>query len=364
MTTARNAPGKSRRRSSPDRPTLQQVARLAGSSVSTVSAVLNDQPYCWASEVTKRRIREAAATLNYRPNIAARMLRGGATQTVGLITVALNVEVTATKVQAFEEAARDAGYVTMITFNPNVETIEDKLILKLLDRRVDGLALYPTETGDHAQLRRLVRDGYPVVTIDGAGRLPFECDDVSTDYFAAGRLQGEHLLSLGRRRICNIATFPTCYVKDQMRAGLRQALADAGAPAPVMLNVECDPHVGSVIRPDLVEQLRVHLGRFRGEIDAIASYDMPAVAAVNAALSLGIKVPDELAVIGFDDSPLAAGCAIPLTSIGQQAAEIGRRVFELLQHRMADRTQRAPARRVMVEPALVQRASTAGRTHA
>src|SRR5690348_6974030 len=93
-------------RSSRLRPTLREVARLSGMSPSTVSAVLNNRKYCWAAESSRRKIMEAANALGYRPNVAARALRGGPTHTVGLITAALNIEVTALKVEGFEEAAR------------------------------------------------------------------------------------------------------------------------------------------------------------------------------------------------------------------------------------------------------------------
>src|SRR5262249_166831 len=140
----------------------------------------------------------------------------------------LNVEVTALKIEGFEEAARQAGYVTMITYNPNDPATEDRLIDKLVDRQVDAMAVFPTEEGAHTQLRRLVSNGVPLVTFDGAGRTDLQTDDVSADYYMAGRLQAKHLLELGCKHLCQIKTFPSCYSKDKLRAGFLDQAAESG----------------------------------------------------------------------------------------------------------------------------------------
>src|SRR5262245_40277178 len=183
------------------RPTLREVARLSGMSPSTVSAILNNREYCWAAKSSRQKVLEAAKALGYRPNLAARALRGGQTHTLGLITGALNVEVTSLKMEGFEEAAREAGYVTLIAYNANDPNIEDRLINKFIDRDIDALVVNPSETGTHTELRRLLETGKtPVLTIDGEGRVDIPCDDVSSDYYAAGRLQALHLIELGCRR--------------------------------------------------------------------------------------------------------------------------------------------------------------------
>ena len=347
------APARSRKR-----PTLREVARLAGMSPSTVSAVLNNRKNCWAAESSRQKVLEAANALGYRPNLAARALRGGPTHTLGLITAALNIEVTSLKIEGFEVAAREAGYVTMIAYNANDPVIEDRLINKFVDRDVDALIVFPAESGPHAELQRMVQHGKtPVVTIDGAGRIDLPCDDVSIDYYEAGQLQARSLIELGCRRLCHVKTFPSCYAKDQLRSGFVDAAAEAGVEPVLLCNPEQDPNAGSVITPSLVQQIRDFLSAYRGRIDGLASYDVAAAAAVHAGISLGMSVPRDMKVIGFDDSPVALNCVVPLSSVGQSAQTMGRKAFEILVKRLSDPENRQHER-VRVAPVLIQREST------
>jgi len=341
------------------RATLSQVAKLSGLSVSTVSAVLNNQPHCWASEKSRQQVYEAARTLGYRPNLAARSLRGGKSHVVGLITAALNVDTTNEKIRAFEVAARAGNYVAMIAFNPNSSEVEDNLIQAFWDRHIDGMLVYPSETGEHHEMRTLVKHGFPLVTVDGKGRLPFETNDISTDYFLAGRMQAEHLIKLGRRRLAQAMAFPSCFVTEQLRAGVEAAVVAAGVAAPVHLNLSMRPDGGSEITPDIYRQVYAFLAKHRGEIDGFISHDQVAATAVHASLALGIRVPEELAIIGFDDTSTASNCVIPLTTVAQKAHEVGTKSFELLNVRMHAAAGEA-LESISVDPEVVVRASSGG----
>jgi LacI family transcriptional regulator len=344
------------------RPTLREVARLSGLSPSTVSAILNNREYCWSSQASRDKVMDAAKALGYRPNLAARALRGGQTHTIGLITAALNVEVTSLKMEGFEQAAREAGFATMFAYNANDPAIEDRLINKFIDRDIDALVVFPSETGSHDELRRLVEQAKtPVLTIDGSGRVDLPCDDVSTDYYAAGRLQAQHLIELGCRQLCHLKTFPTCFSKDQLRTGFVDAATEAPGVEPVLLaNPEENPNAGSVMTTELLRQLHDYFLAYRGRIDGIASYDLAACAAIHAAMSAGLRVPQDLKVVGFDDSPVAMNCVVPLSSVGQSAREQGRKAFEILSRRLNDSDSSIDGghERVRVAPVLVRRAST------
>lgn len=350
----------------PLRPTLAMIAKASGYSVSTVSAILNQRPDCWASPTTRQQVEEVARRLGYRPNLVAQSLRGGQTWTLGLLTAALNVEIATARVQAFETIARDAGYTTMMVFSPNDEPqVEDQLIERLLDRSVDGLAVYPTETGRHQTLRRALELGVPVVTIDGAGRAELDCDDVSMDYRASGRLQAEHLIACGYRRLVQINTTPSCYTKDELRRGFVQAVHAAGLPPPQLWDCEQPRGVGSILQEDLCQHLSAQLRKHRHAIDAIASYDIVAAGAMRAAYRLGIRVPDELAIIGSDGSPTASNCVIPLTTIAQPVTDMGVALFRLLHQRIAQRQAPpagAPPQRLRLAPQLVLGSSTVSPT--
>jgi LacI family transcriptional regulator len=324
--------------------------------MSRVSAVLANRADCWASDQTRQKVYDAARALGYKPNLAARALRGGATDTIGLITVAFNIEVTSRKIEAFDAAAKRSGYVAMMTFHPNDPAEENRLIRKLRDRQVDGIVVYPTESGGHEEILACLADGVALVTVDGFGRTDLRCDDVSTDFYEIGRMQADHLYDSGKRRLAQIKTYPSCYTKDQLRDGFVDRAAELGLPPVRLLNWEEDPFAGSLVSPKLTSQADEFLNRNIGEIDAVASHDTTAVAVVNAAVRRGRRVPEDLYIIGADDSTLASNCVIPLTSVGQSARDVGRMAFELVSGRIADPGQ--PHRHFKAPLTLVRRAST------
>src|SRR5690606_12338183 len=139
--------------------------------------------------------------------------------------------------------------------------------------------------------------------------------------------QAEHLISLGRRRLAHVSTFPTCYTKDAVRAVFVEACVEAGLGQPTLIDLECSATMGSYISDGLCSQLRDRLERVRTQIDAVASYDLVASACARVALDIGIRVPADLAIIGFDGSPVAVNGAIPLTTVAQPAEQFGARTF-------------------------------------
>jgi LacI family transcriptional regulator len=334
------------------RPTLAQVAKAAESSVSTVSAVLNNRPDCWASKETRQRIADAARALGYRANLAARTLRGGRTQTIGLITASLRVEVNANKVQAFEEEARRHNYVTMIGFCPNDEALEDRLLESLSDRHVDGIAVYPTETGKHKSFQNLQEAGLPLVTFDGAQRSALVCDDVSTDYYAAGAMQADYLIKTGKKRIAVLHSLPHCFTTQQLSQGALDRIKASGAAGvqALLWQVPADPDMGSFVADDLYARIRQFLAQNKGKFDAIACPDALASGAIRAAMELRLSIPKDVAIIGFDNSPIANSNAIPITTIGQPSAEIGQKLFHLLKDRIEHQEEKRPIQRLLIKP--------------
>jgi DNA-binding LacI/PurR family transcriptional regulator len=340
------------------RPTLAQVAKAAESSVSTVSAVLNNRPDCWASKETRQRIADAARALGYRANLAARTLRGGRTQTIGLITASLKVEVTANKVQAFEEEARRHQYVTMIGFCPNDEALEDRLLESLADRHVDGVAVYPTETGIHKACQNLLAAGLPLVTVDGAQRAQLDCDDISTDYYAAGAMQADYLIKTGKKRIATINTRPNCFTSRQLVKGAAERIQASPGTQCFFWEVDANPDMGSFLDNALYDSLRALLVNNKGKFDAIACPDALAAGCIRAAMELGIKVGKDISIIGFDNSPIATSNAIPITTVGQPTTEIGQKLFYLLKDRIEHQEENRPVQRILVKPpAVIVRAS-------
>jgi len=343
------------------RPTLSAVAKRAGTSPATVSAVLSDRPGSWASPVTREKVIAAAAELGYRPNLAARSLRGARTNTIGLLTAALDIEVTTRKMQAFEQAAREAGYITLFCFNPNFEPdTEDRLLQTMEAHGVDGVAVFPIERGRHRVLKDLVQRGFPVVTIDGAFCPELNCDDVSFDYRAAGRMQAEHLISIGRRHPAQLRTVPSCFATDQLRQGFLEGMQACGAEPPHCIDLAFSESINSAFLPDLTQRVQDALAPFFRDgvrIDAIASHDRVCALAMLALRDLGYNIPEDVAVIGMDDGQLAMNCLPTLTTLAQPTNQLARAAFRLIEHRMQGGGHTQMATRMAIAPELKRRSS-------
>jgi len=334
--------------------TLKQIAETVNVSPMTVSNALRGKGRI--SDKVRNRILQTARELNYQPNLAARALRTNKSLTIGLLTGALNVDPTNVKVASFDEAARAAKYITMMTFSPN-DQVEDELIRNLIARQVDGIVVYPAEVGDHAELSQLVAKRFPVVTIDGHGRTDLQCSDISTDYFASGELQAKHLIETGCRRLCQINSLPNCYSKAQLRAGFVETCAQYGLE-PLLIDIQVPACMGNYIDRQSIAQLHAALDSTIDAIDGIASYDLIALAALRVLWEKGLRIPDDISVIGSDDSPMSNNSFIPMTTIAQPSDEIGRRAFELIHNEMKLPKRERNKTRELAEPVVVPRQST------
>lgn len=344
------------------RATLNRVAREAGVAIGTVSGILNQRPDCYASQATRQRVIAAAEKLGYRPSLIARAMHGKATKTLGLILPAIDTsEIVARTFGSFELRAREDGYMTVAACTQNEPAIEDRIINDMLDRHVDAIAAYPTEMGPHSQLRRLVARNFPVISFDGAGRLDFPVDDVSIDQFQGGCLQARHLLELGRSRICVVNSRERCYVNDQKIAGLEHTLREAGCRSVQRMDLSLPGQSQREWRTEELEQIRGFLLAHAGEIDALAAVgDILALASIRIAIELGMRVPENLAVIGYNDLAVSAQVMPSLTTIHDPSERMGRQAYEILQERLARKRGANDVRQVKIAPELRVRESTVG----
>jgi LacI family transcriptional regulator len=329
---------------------IRDVATLAGVSVGTVSNVLNRPDAVSASSV--ERVNSAIEQLGYVRNDAARQLRAGVSTTVGFVALDGRNPFFADVVGGAEHEATARG-LAVLHGNSDEDAARETLYIDLFEQQmVRGLLIAPF--GDvTARLTRLRARGIPSVLIDrfsGDGRF----SSVSVDSVAGGRLAAEHLLSRGRRRIAFVGgSFDIRQVTDRL-AGARSAVENSAHPA----TLEVVPTHALTVDEGVVAGRRL-LARDRA--------DRPdAVFAANDLLALGLLqglvvdgrmlVPDEIAVVGFDDIPFAAAAAVPLTSVRQPSALIGGTAMRILLDE-ADDPER-PTRQTVFAPELVARAST------
>jgi len=339
------------------RVTLADVARKAGVSSATASQVLNNRPNCWASADTRARILTASRELGYRPNLTARSLREGRTHSIGAISPVFYIGTHHNRATGIFEAARLREHAVLYSVHGNRPEQEESLIQLHLDKGIDGLILQPGDSGAHEELRRLVDVGFPVVTLDGGCSLPFDCDDVSADYTEAGRLQVAHLLALGRKRIVIANMVPALYMHAVREDSIRQELEKANLPPALLMDIAVEADCEMPAREPLEGAMRAFLTQNKGKFDALIGCDVSMSMAIRLLLEMGVRVPEDVAVVGAGDSPLAHYGILPLTSVSVNDAWIGEQAFQILLSRI-ENPPRLTFRHLMSTASLIVRASS------
>jgi len=345
------------------RPTIGHVAEASGVAKTTVSAILNNRPHCYASAKTRERVKKAAAKLGYRPTPSARGLLGKSTGTIGLVVTGADNEVFARKMIGFETAATAAGYVPLIHTIRAEPDCEEQALRRLMDHYVDGIAIYPLERGPHDELRRLAEHGFPLVTMDGGDRLGVDLpiSDVSPDYVQIGALQANHLMQIGRKRIGLITAEERCFVNDLKIEGFREALRAGGVELAAHIRLPLPMQTTQHWLVEEFEVLRNVLREQAAQVDAVAvTGDPMGLAVIRYATELGIRVPEDLAVVGTDGLSATSLGAIPMSTIAQEPDQYGRTAFELLSEQLGHADDRPAVRRIKTPVQLYARASTIG----
>jgi DNA-binding LacI/PurR family transcriptional regulator len=326
--------------------TITRVAARANVSIATVSRTFADPES--VSEALRSRVYEAARALNYRASRAARALRAGTSQTVGVIIPDLQNPFFTGVVRGIDLVLQGAGYTLLLSNADEDAARERKILETLLAEGVAGIIFVPINQG-RASYGQLLAPPVHAVAVD---RLPINlhADLVTVDNIEGTRLAVAHLIALGHRRVALLSgpsRHSTAIERDQ---GYRQALRAAG----LSLRPEF------VCRGDFREQ-----GGYEGMTALLALRPRPtAVFVANNLMTLGalralheagLRIPDDIALVGFDDMPWATSLNPPLTAVSQPSQEIGSTAADLLLDRIArpDRT----VRHVILQTRLIVRAS-------
>ena len=309
--------------------TIKDVAELAGVSPATVSnALTGTRP---VAEGTRRRVLQAAERLGSQPNLLARSLVSSRSQTLGVVTCGLQFHGPSRTVVGVKEQAEQLGYSLLLHLVRRPEDTDvDPILNRLAGRRVDGIVWAVPEVGGNRswiraqRLKRLP----PIVFLSMAPRPGLAV--VAVDNRAGARMAVEHLLGQGRR-IVGVITGPMNWWEARERyAGWEAALDHAGLPTRDSLKAEGDwsPQSGEQCLRDLLERCP--------DIDAVSvGNDRMALGALRAAHLLGRRVPDDLAVVGFDNISESAFFWPALTTISYQLSTIGRLAVQEL-HRIIE----------------------------
>jgi LacI family transcriptional regulator len=297
--------------------TIAEVAHEAGVSTQTVSRVINNR-HDVAPE-TRQRVQQVIKQLGYQPSALARGLASRRTRTLGLITADFSDYFFTQVIAGAEVEARKHGYFFMLGSTERNPQDEPEYIRLLTEHHVQGILFArPSTEPDNRHLLGLLRDGVPVVTT--TYHLPStDLTVVDVDNVDGAQQASHYLLECGRRQIAMI-TGPATWksVNDRTR-GYRLALEAAGATFEPTLVIEGDWSYQSGYRA--MQQLISGGSPFSA---VFAQNDQMAIAAMRALREAGRRVPDDVAIVGYDDIPAAAYCDPPLTTIRQPMQEVGK----------------------------------------
>ncbi|WP_079100193.1 LacI family DNA-binding transcriptional regulator [Streptomyces sp. WMMB 322] len=329
--------------------TLRSIADQLGLHVSTVSRVINgavDDGARAASGDTAERIRQLAAELGYRPNPHATSLRTRRSNLIGVLVPRLSDIVLAMIYEGIEEAATERGlsaFVTNTQDDPQTQRTRTKMVL---DRRVDGL-IFGDAHLDARFLDEIAAQDTPFVLVS---RRAGEHPSVTCDDYLGGRLVADHLLASGHEEVAVIAGEPHASTGADRTRGFADRYREAGLELPPEHIVHS--HFDTVSGHAATMKLLGAGGRRPSAVFAVN--DFAAIGAMGAVRDVGLRVGEEVCVVGFNDTPLAAQLPVPLTSVHSPVHEMGRRAVELLARRLEGETVEP----VRLPPTLIARASS------
>jgi len=329
-----------------DRITIRDVAQDAGVSVAAVSKVLRNA--YGVSDILRTKVETSIEKLNYRPSVAARAMRGRS-QTVGMLVIELSNPFLAGVIEEANATLSESGFKALIGIGRSTSPIEASMIESMIDNRMDGvLIIAPRISG---KILELYSRQIPIVVIAHHEPHAQTYDTVNSDDHRGAYLAVEAALQRGYRDIAmlgyDLGDSPPTIVALQREKGYLDGMKAEGLE-------------GRIIRlPSVGADRRAAINDFLALEDRPRAVfvwsDLDAVPLINAARMSGIRVPEDLAIIGYDNSPMAAIPLVGLTSVDQNAAALGRTAAEMLLGRIDGREE---ARHLLIEPHVEMRGST------
>lgn len=336
--------------STPPRPaTLRDVAQRAGVHVTTASRALDPAKSSKVNAVTARRVRAAARALDYQPNEIARGLRTNRSMSVAVLVPDLTNPLFPPIVRGAEKVLSAVGYMTLVVNTDDDAERQTALLQSLRGRKVDGF-IVATAHREDAQLDEARAQGVPIVLVNRRTDTPGFASIVGDDHSGIG-LAVQHLLDLGHRRIGHIAG-PTGTTTGYARLrAFQQSLTDAG------LDAEAIAYANTFTEADGAQAMRQLLAEHPQVTAVVAANDLIALGCLDAFAEAGLRCPQEMSLVGFNDMPLADRLTPALTTIHVPHHAIGGEAARVLLELLGD--PQLPPKSVTLPVSLVVRESTA-----
>ncbi len=330
--------------------TIKDIARELGISPSTVSKALKNHPEI--SVVTKKKVNELAKKLDYKPNAIALSLRSSRTKTLGLVIPEIVHHFFSSVISGIEDVAYDAGYNVMIFQSNESFNREVFATTALMDARVEGILIsLSRETRQYEHLSYVLNNGVPLVMFDRV------CDEIITDKVTVDDFQGaynavNHLIRTGRRRIAHLAGPPGLRITDLRRNGYTEALRDNKMEIDRDLIIYCDNFNQAQIR---TKQL---MNRIQPPDGIFTVNDFTATGVIKSLHEMGIRIPEEISVIGFSNGLISQVTHPTLSTVDQHGYEMGQISVQLLLDRLLNRQIEQPFIHHELKTELIIREST------
>lgn len=294
------------------RRTLTKIAAELNVSPITVSRALRGAK--GVSQETATRVREYARQVNYHPDLVARSLVGKKSNVFGIIVPNLRHSFWLDMVRGVEQVARQSSHYVLLSHSDDDPQVERDEIWMLVSRRVDALLVASSDPDANADLiREVTADGVPVILFDRYGE-HIATPGVYADDFDGAVQATRHLVELGYRRIAHLAGDMRYSPAREREAGYRKVVVEAGLD-PLIVKTGFGEENGYRGMRDLLDAHDVEA--------AFVSHDPSAIGALRAALDRGLRVPEDIALVGFADMDCARHVAVPLTTVSQPKVELG-----------------------------------------
>jgi LacI family transcriptional regulator len=335
------------------RATLKQIAKELNVSVSTVSKALNDSPEI--SDLTKTKIKEYAKLKNYRPNIIGLNLKNRKTKTIGVILPNILNSFFAKVFSGIEKIADEKGYNVITCISKESMEKEMQALNMLSNGTIDGFVLSISEESqklqEYTHFKNIINEGTPIVMFDRTAD-EIDCDKVVGNDFDSGIEATQHLINIGCKKIALLSSIDNLSIGKLRVDGYIKALENNN----IAVNQDL------IIRTDNEENLleKITLMYEKTKFDGVFALDESfSVAALKFGVKNGIKIPQELSIIGFADGILASRRLSPsLTTVSQHGVEVGEAAVQLLIDRLENTAESLPYKTVVVKTNLKEREST------
>lgn len=327
--------------------TINDISRSAGVSKATVSRVLNSPEK--VKESTRAKVLAIIQKSNYEPSSVARSLARRRTSTVGLVLDDISNPFFMELAKGVESILSGRSYTMLFTSSGWVPDREVEIVRLLIRQRVDGVLIAPIDP-DSPAIAMLMDAGIPLVLMNCRGGKR-EVGWVTTDNVEGGYVATRYAIDLGYKRILCLHGFEH-QTTNERTAGYRKAIAEAGEPIePIVIPAVKSDREGYEVVGELVERYQVD----REPTAIFANNDFVAMAVIEGLLARGIRVPEQVSVIGFDDIRFAAKFRIPLTTVAQAKFKMGEIAASEIMREIAERSGH---RTFLLKPQLVVREST------